>query len=113
MLPEAADQNDRVIFNTGNDGNNRYPADMQPGIQLNFPGKEGWYLLSDKKWYSENPEGPQKPSISVSPAGGRVKGTGFITISFSNDPTSVSGSFNGREPVYYLRHPSECLGLSQ
>ncbi len=97
VLPEAADQNARVIFNTGNDGNNRYPADRQPGIQLNFPGKEGWYLLSDKKWYSENPEGPQKPSISVSPAGGRVKGTGFITISFSNDPTSVSGSFNGRE----------------
>lgn len=96
-LPEAADKDAMVIFNTGSDGSDRYPADQQAGIKLNFEGKEGWYLLSEYKWYSSNPDGPQKPGISVSPASGRVKGTTNITISFSNDPTSVSGSFNGLE----------------
>lgn len=97
QLPEEADASARVIFNTGNGGSERYPADHQPGILLDFPGKQGWYLLSEKKWYDSNPDGPQKPAITVSPAGGRVKGSSVISISFSNDPTSVSGSFNGRQ----------------
>lgn len=97
QLPEEADASARVIFNTGNGGSGRYPADHQPGILLDFPGKQGWYLLSEKKWYDSNPDGPQKPAITVSPAGGRVKGSSVISISFSNDPTSVSGSFNGRQ----------------
>lgn len=97
QLPEEADASARVIFNTGNGGSERYPADRQPGILLDFPGKQGWYLLSEKKWYDSNPDGPQKPAITVSPAGGRVKGSSVISISFSNDPTSVSGSFNGRQ----------------
>lgn len=97
QLPEEADASARVIFNTGNGGSERYPADQQPGILLDFPGKQGWYLLSEKKWYDSNPDGPQKPAITVSPAGGRVKGSSVISISFSNDPTSVSGSFNGRQ----------------
>lgn len=97
QLPEEADASARVIFNTGNGGSGRYPADHQPGILLDFPGKQGWYLLSEKKWYDSNPDGPQKPAITVSPAGGRVKGSSVISISFSNDPTLVSGSFNGRQ----------------
>ncbi|MDE5979793.1 MAG: starch-binding protein, partial [Muribaculaceae bacterium] len=97
VLPEKADESALVIFNTGDGGADRYPADQQPGIALDFPGKEGWYLLADKKWYSSNPEGPQKPAITVSPAGGRVRGTSVITISFSNAPTLVSGTFNGRQ----------------
>lgn len=97
QLPEEADASARVIFNTGNGGSGRYPADQQPGMLLDFPGKQGWYLLSEKKWYDSNPDGPQKPAITVSPAGGRVKGSSVISISFSNDPTSVSGSFNGRQ----------------
>lgn len=97
QLPEEADASARVIFNTGNGGSERYPADQQPGILLDFPGKQGWYLLSEKKWYDSNPDGPQKPAITASPAGGRVKGSSVISISFSNDPTSVSGSFNGRQ----------------
>lgn len=97
QLPEEADASARVIFNTGDGGSERYPADQQPGMLLDFPGKQGWYLLSEKKWYDSNPDGPQKPAITVSPAGGRVKGSSVISISFSNDPTSVSGSFNGRQ----------------
>lgn len=97
QLPEEADASARVIFNTGDGGSERYPANQQPGILLDFPGKQGWYLLSEKKWYDSNPDGPQKPAITVSPAGGRVKGSSVISISFSNDPTLVSGSFNGRQ----------------
>lgn len=97
QLPEEADASARVIFTTGDGGSERYPANQQPGILLDFPGKQGWYLLSEKKWYDSNPDGPQKPAITVSPAGGRVKGSSVISISFSNDPTSVSGSFNGRQ----------------
>lgn len=94
-LPDGADTDAMVIFSTAG-SNPRYPADQQPGIKLNFEGKEGWYLLADKKWYSTNPDGPQKPSVSVSPAGGRVKGTSVITVNVANDATEVSGEFNGK-----------------
>lgn len=96
-LPDTADKNALVIFNTGNSGNERYPAAGEAGIALDFDGNHGWYLLKDKKWYSSNPEGPQKPSITVSPASGKVKGTSVITVDIANDATSVSGSFNGRQ----------------
>ena len=95
-LPDAADKNTLIIFNTGNGGSERYPAEGEAGIALDFDGNHGWYLLSDKKWYSSNPEGPQKPSITVSPASGKVKGSTVITIDIANDATSVSGTFNGR-----------------
>ncbi len=95
-LPDEADTEAMVIFNTDG-GSPRYPADQQPGIKLDFAGREGWYQLSDHKWYASNPDGPQKPTISVSPAGGRVRGETTISISFTNDPTVVSGNFNGRE----------------
>lgn len=95
-LPEEADKTSMVIFNTGMSGSDRYPADQQPGIRLDFEGNHGWYLLSDKKWYTSNPEGPQKPAITVTPASGKVKGTSVITINIANEATSISGSFNGR-----------------
>lgn len=95
-LPDDADKTAMVIFNTGTNGSDRYPADNQPGIKLEFDGNHGWYLLSDKQWYTSNPEGPQKPAITVSPASGKVKGTSVITISIANEATSISGSFNGR-----------------
>lgn len=96
-LPDDADTSAMVIFNTGENGSERYPADMEPGIKLNFEGNHGWYLLADKKWYTSNPEGPQKPSISVSPASGRVRGTSVITVNIANEATSISGTFNGIE----------------
>ena len=95
-LPDEAGKEAMVIFNTGQNGSERYPADQEPGIKMDFNGYEGWYLLADKKWYEQNPDGPQKPSITVSPAGGKVKGTTSISISFGHDPSSVSGTFNGR-----------------
>lgn len=95
-LPDEADKTALVIFNTGENGSERYPADQQPGIALDFEGNHGWYLLSDKKWYTSNPEGPQKPAITVTPASGKVKGSSVITIDIANEATSISGSFNGR-----------------
>ena len=95
-LPDEAGKDAMVIFNTGKNGSDRYPADQEPGIKMDFNGYEGWYLLADKKWYEQNPDGPQKPSITVAPAGGKVKGTASISISFGHDPSSVSGTFNGR-----------------
>ena len=95
-LPDEAGKEAMVIFNTGKNGSDRYPADQEPGIKMDFNGYEGWYLLADKKWHEQNPDGPQKPSITVSPAGGKVKGTASISISFGHDPSSVSGTFNGR-----------------
>ena len=95
-LPDEAGKEAMVIFNTGKNGSDRYPADQEPGIKMDFNGYEGWYLLADKKWYEQNPDGPQKPSITVAPAGGKVKGTASISISFGHDPSSVSGTFNGQ-----------------
>lgn len=95
-LPDGADTSAMIIFNTGENGSDRYPADMEPGIPLDFSGNHGWYLLSDKKWASSNPEGPQKPSITVTPSSGKVKGTTVITVNIANDATSISGTFNGR-----------------
>lgn len=40
--------------------------------------------------------GPVKPSVSVSPAGGTLKGSCTITITIGNDATSATGSFNSR-----------------
>lgn len=95
-LPDEADKTALVIFNTGENGSERYPTDQMPGIALDFEGNHGWYLLSDKKWYTSNPEGPQKPAITVSPASGKVKCSSVITIDIANEATSISGSFNGR-----------------
>ena len=95
-LPDEAGKDAMVIFNTGDNGPDRYPAHQKPGIKLDFNGYEGWYLLADEKWYEQNPDGPQKPSITVAPAGGKVKGTASISISFGHDPSSVSGTFNGQ-----------------
>ena len=94
-LPESTDATTRVIFSTAG-SYPRYPADQEDGILTDFDGREAWYLLADKKWYASNPDGPQKPAISVSPAGGRVRGTSIITVNISNDATSVSGTFNGK-----------------
>lgn len=95
-LPDTANSSAMVIFNTGVDGSERYPADQEDGVKLDFSGNEGWYRLSDKKWYTSNPDGPQKPSITVTPASGKVKGSSSITVNIANDATSITGSFNGR-----------------
>lgn len=95
-LPDGASSSAMVIFNTGANGSERYPADMEPGIKLSFSGNEGWYSLSNHSWSSSNPDGPQKPSITVTPASGKVKGSSVITVSIANEATSISGTFNGK-----------------
>lgn len=85
-----------IIFNTGTSGSERYPADQEPGISMSFSGNEGWYKLSTKTWTAQNPDGPQKPTISVSPNGGTLMGSATITINISSSPTSISGTFNGK-----------------
>ncbi len=40
--------------------------------------------------------GPQKPSVTVSPNGGTMKGAGIIKVTIGNDATSVTGSFNNK-----------------
>lgn len=95
-LDDEAGKDAMVIFNTGKGGADRYPADQQPGVKLDFEGYEGWYVLDEHKFYTSNPDGPRKPEITVSPAGGKVKGTRQIQITFSYEPTEVSGTFAGK-----------------
>lgn len=95
-LDDNAGKDAMVIFNTGNGGADRYPANQQPGVKLDFDGNEGWYVLDEHKFYTSNPDGPRKPEITVSPVGGKVKGTRKIQISFSYEPTEVSGTFAGK-----------------
>ena len=95
-LDDNAGKDAMVIFNTGNGGADRYPSGQQPGVKLDFDGNEGWYVLDEHKFYTSNPDGPRKPEITVSPAGGKVKGTRKIQISFLYEPTEVSGTFAGK-----------------
>lgn len=99
-LKDEAGKEAMVIFNTGKNGDNnnpdRYPADQQPGIKLDFEGYEGWYVLDEHKFYTSNPDGPRKPEITLSPNGGKVKGNRQIAISFSYEPTEVSATFAGK-----------------
>ncbi|MCM1454665.1 MAG: starch-binding protein [bacterium] len=63
-LPATVTADYQVIFNTAG-GSPRYPADMDPGIFISFTGSEGWYLLSDKKWYDKKPDGGDNPDPVV------------------------------------------------
>ncbi len=40
--------------------------------------------------------GPQKPSITVSPASGTVKGNATIQVTIGNSASTITGTFNGR-----------------
>jgi len=93
-LPETASSATRIIFYSS--ATNRYPADSQPGLELNFSGKTGWYDLSSKVWTTENPNGPQKPTVTFSPSGGSVKSNTNIVVTVSSDATSVSGTFGSQ-----------------
>lgn len=92
-VPENLKTGAKVIFNNGSD---QYPQDVQGqecGLDLNgksmmYDGGTGW---------SEFSEGPQKPSITITPNGGTVKGSATITVVINNDATSISGTFNGSQ----------------
>ena len=59
------------------------------------PVKTGW--LSGSTWTDECPDLPSKPSITISPKGGTVKGTDKVTISLTSELeiTSRTVSFGG------------------
>lgn len=73
-----------LVFNNGN-GDQSGDLTFVAGHLYDKNGDKGEYYT-----------GPVKPSISISPNGGTVKGTAVITVTIDNDATSVSGSFNGK-----------------
>ncbi len=90
VLPDEAGTSSLVIFNTGTDGTERYPADQQPGIALDFTGEEGWYLLSEHKWYTSNPDKTQSesPVVTATPASGTSFAT-EVTVNLSVTPSAT------------------------
>lgn len=54
---------------------------------------------------------PVKPTVTISPNGGKVKGTATITVTISGDATSISGTFNGK--ALTLANGSNDISVSQ
>ena len=92
-----------VIFKTG-------------GSQTDDLDYTGEYIMNDngatttKVVFGSVPPVPAKPVVTISPNGGKVKGTATITVSV-NDATSVSGSFNGK--TLTLKNGSNSISVSQ
>lgn len=105
-VPENLQSGAKVIFN---DGSEQYPVDVpgqECGLDLNgksmmYDGGTGW---------SEFSEG-SKPSITINPNGGNVKGSATITVVINNDATSISGTFNGKS--LSLQNGSNNVSVSQ
>lgn len=90
-VPEGLASGAKVIFNNGTD---QYPTDVEGqecGLDLN-----GSSMMLDGTSWNSFSEGPQKPSISISPNGGKVKGSSTIAVNIANNATSITASFNGR-----------------
>lgn len=106
-VPENLKSGAKVIFNNGSE---QYPQD-QPGqaCGLDLNGKSMMYD-GGTSW-SEFSEGPQKPSITITPNGGSVKGNATITVVINNDATSISGTFNGSS--LSLNNGSNNISVSQ
>lgn len=73
------------------------------GLVFNANGKPqtGNFTFADKHIYNVNGDqgqyGPKVPVIAISPNGGKVKGGSTISVNISNNPTSVSATFNGQD----------------
>ena len=76
---------DFIIFNNGNHGDQTDNLDFVSGHTYQRDGSHS--LVS---------YGPQKPSITVSPNGGTMKGSGLISVKIGNEAKTVTGSFNGK-----------------
>lgn len=59
-IPADTHAGSMIIFNTGNNSPDRYPADGQPGVKLDFEGDEAWYVYDPKtnsgEWFSTQPD---------------------------------------------------------
>lgn len=73
-----------LVFNNGNGDQSGDFVAVNNHI-YNKNGDQGEHIV-----------GPQKPTITVTPSSGKVKGSTVITINIANDATSISGSFNGK-----------------
>lgn len=95
ILPEETTTSTMLIWSNKSNPP-RYPADQEDGVKADFEGREGWYDLSTYTWSTTNPDGPQKPVITVTPNGGKVKENTVITVSIANDATNVAATFAGK-----------------
>ncbi len=79
---------DVIIFNNGGNGDQTDNLEFVSGHTYQRDGSHS--LVS---------YGPQKPTVSVSPNGGTMKGSGLISVKIGNDAQTVAGSFNGKSVV--------------
>lgn len=91
-VPSNLSTGAKVIFNNGSD---QYPQNVE-GQECGFDLNGKSMMYDGGTVWSEFSEGPQKPSITISPNGGNVKGNATITVTIANEATSVSGTFNGK-----------------
>ena len=80
------------------------------GGNLNYVDKATYHQDGSYTSKVDEPT-PQKPSITINPNGGTVKGSATITVVINNDATSISGTFNGES--LSLQNGSNNVSVSQ
>lgn len=80
------------------------------GGDLNYVDKATYHQDGSYTSKVDDPT-PQKPSITINPNGGTVKGSATITVVINNDATSISGTFNGKS--LSLQNGSNNVSVSQ
>lgn len=80
------------------------------GGNLNYVDKVTYHQDGSYTSIVEDPT-PQKPSITINPNGGTVKGSATVTVVINNDATSISGTFNGES--LSLQNGSNNVSVSQ
>ena len=80
------------------------------GGDLNYVDKATYHQDGSYTSKVDDPT-PQKPSITINPNGGTVKGSATITVVINNDATSISGTFNGES--LSLQNGSNNVSVSQ
>lgn len=80
------------------------------GGNLNYVDKATYHQDGSYTSKVDEPT-PQKPSVTINPNGGTVKGSATITVVINNDATSISGTFNGKS--LSLQNGSNNVSVSQ
>lgn len=80
------------------------------GGDLNYVDKATYHQDGSYTSKVDDPT-PQKPSITINPNGGTVKGSATITVVINNDATSISGTFNDKS--LSLQNGSNSVSVSQ
>lgn len=80
------------------------------GGDLNYVDKATYHQDGSYTSKVDDPT-PQKPSITINPNGGTVKGSATITVVINNDATSISGTFNDKS--LSLQNGSNNVSVSQ